>query len=133
MKGLQITMGMLLLDGGLHLNDHRGNSMGAVKLSGRINENKARKWMWGGLLALAALQAYFVQELLAALMLFAVGFALIAMAALGLYLADRAGQWGFGWIGQHSRPALQLARRGWTLVEEISKKQFHRPRSAPAR
>ena len=104
-----------------------------MKLTGHINEKKARKWMWAGLLALAALQIYFVQELLAALLLFALAFVIIAIAALGLWLADMAGQRGFTWIGQHSGPAFQLARRGWTLVEDISKKQLHRPRSAPAR
>jgi hypothetical protein len=104
-----------------------------VKLRGRINEKKARKCMWAGLLALAALQIYFVQELLAALILFAVAFFVIVIAALGLYLVDIAGQRGFSWVGHHSRPAFQLARRGWTLLEDVSRKQLHRPRSAPAR
>ena len=104
-----------------------------VKLSGRMNENKARKWMWAGLLALAGLQIYFVQELLAALVLFGVVFAMIAIIALVLYLVDKAGQWSFSWVGQHSQPLLQVARRGWGLVEDFSKKQFRRPRSEPAR
>jgi uncharacterized MAPEG superfamily protein len=111
----------------------RGEELGVVKLRGRINEKKARKWMWAGLLALAALQMYFVQELLAALILFAVAFFIIAIVTLGLYLVDIAGQRGFSWVGQHSRPAFQLARRVWTLLEDVSRKQLHRPRSAPAR
>ena len=78
-----------------------------------ISEKKARKWMWMGLLAFVALQIYFVQEMLAALMLFTGVFAILATMALALYLIDRAGQWSLDWAGQHARPALQLARRGW--------------------
>jgi hypothetical protein len=123
---------MPLLDWRLHLR-WRGKEFGVVMLSGRINEKKARNWMWAALLALAAMQIYFVQELLAALLLFAVAFVIIAIAALGLYLVDIGGQRGFSWVGQHSRPAFQLVRRGWTLLEDFSRKQLHRPRSAPAR
>ena len=97
-----------------------------------FNENKARKWIWVGLAAFIALQIYFVQEMLAAPMLFTGVFVILAIAALVLYLIDRAGQWGLGWAGEHARPAAQLARRGWVAAEEISKKPFHRPRSETA-
>ena len=99
----------------------------------KFNESKARKWMWVALVAFVGLQIYFVQELLAALILFTGLFAVLAIAAGALYLADRAGQWGLGWAAQHSRPAVQLARRGWAAAEELSKKPFHRPRSETAR
>jgi hypothetical protein len=99
----------------------------------KFNESKARRWMWAGLAAFVALQIYFVQELLAALVLFTAVFVILAIAALILYLVDRAGQWGLGWAGQHSRPVAQLARRGWAAAEDFSKKPFHRPRSETAR
>ena len=102
-------------------------------LWGKFNEKKVRTWMWVGLVALVALQLYFVQEMLAALMLFTAVFAIFAIAALVLYLVDRAGQWGLGWAGQHAHPAAQLARRGWAAAEDFSKKPFHRPRSETAR
>ena len=97
----------------------------------KFSENKARKWIWLGLLVLAfvALRIYFVQEMLAALMLFTGVFAIFAIAALVLYLVDRAGERGLGWAGEHARPAAQLARRGWAAAEDFSKKPFHRPRS----
>ena len=98
-----------------------------------ISDKKVRKWMWMGLLAFVALQLYFVQEMLVALMLFTGVFAILATVALALYLIDRAGLWSLEWAGQHSRPALQLARRGWALMEDLSKKLFRRPRSEPAR
>lgn len=97
-----------------------------------ISGKKAR-WMWIGLLAFVALQVYFVQEMLVALMLFTGLFAILATMALALYLIDRAGQWIWEWAGQHSRPTIQLARRGWALVEDLSKKPFRRPRSEPVR
>ena len=97
------------------------------------SEKKVEKWMWMGVLAFVALQIYFVQEMLAALMLFAGVFAILAIAALGLYLIDGAGQWSLEWAGKHARPALQLARRGWALVEDLSKKLFRHPRSEPVR
>ena len=98
-----------------------------------FSEKKAWKWMSVGLLAFVALQIYFVREMLVALMLFTGVFAILATVALALYLIDRAGQWSLEWAGQHSRPALQLARRGWALMEDLSKKLFRRPRSEPAR
>ena len=90
-----------------------------------FSEKKTRKWLWIGLVAFVALQIYFVQEMLAALMLFTGAFVIFALVALLLYLVDRAGQWGLGWAGNQ-------ARRGLTAAEEISKKHHRRPRSEPA-
>jgi hypothetical protein len=97
------------------------------------NEKKARKWMWAALLIFVALQVYFVQEMLAALILFTVIFAIFAAIALALYLADRAGQWSLGWASEHTSPAWQWTRRAWHAVEAVSKKQIRRLRSEPAR
>jgi hypothetical protein len=99
----------------------------------KVSENKARKWMWLGLVAFVLMQMYFVQEMLAALMLFTGLFAVFAVGAFVLYLIDRAGQWGLGWAGQQARPVARLARRGWAAAEDFSKKPFHRPRSETAR
>jgi cytosine/uracil/thiamine/allantoin permease len=103
-----------------------------VKVSEMVSEKKARKWMWVGLAAFVALQIYFVREMLAALMLFAGVFVIVAVVALAIYLLDRAGQWSIGWAGEQARPAMQLVRRGWILAEELSKKPFRRPRSETA-
>jgi uncharacterized membrane protein YqjE len=103
-----------------------------VSVGKMVSEKKARKWMWAGLGALVALQIYFVQEMLAALILFAGVFVLVAAMALVIYLVDRAGQWSIEWAGERARPAMQLARRGWALAEDLSKKPFRRPRSETA-
>jgi len=90
-----------------------------------LSEKKTRKWLWIGVVAFIALQIYFVQEMLAALMLFTGVFIFFALIALVLYLIDRAGQWGLGWAGNQ-------ARRGMAAAEDISKKHLRRPRSEPA-
>jgi hypothetical protein len=96
-----------------------------VKVSKVFSERKARKWLWVALGALVALQLYFVQEMVAALMLFTGIFIVCAIIALVLYLVDRASRWGIGLAGNQAKRALVAA-------EEISKKQLRRPRSEPA-
>jgi hypothetical protein len=126
-------MDLSLLGGELHPICCSEKGRAQVKALQVFSEKKAQKWMWIGLAALVALRMHFVQELLAALMLFTIAFVVFAIIALMLYLVDRAGQWGLGWAGQHSGPAIELARRGWALAKDISKKSFRRPRSAPVR
>lgn len=96
-----------------------------VKVSSVFSERKARKWLWIALGAFVALQIYFVQELLAALMLFTGVFVVCALIALALFLVERASRWGLGAAGQQAKRAIVVA-------EEISKKQLRRPRSEPA-
>ena len=99
--------------------------MNSGNLSHEFREQKARKWLWIGLGAFVALQIYFVQQLVFALLLFTGIFVLCAIIALAIYLVDRAGQWGLGWAGHQ-------AKRAAVAAEEISKKQLRRPRSEPA-
>jgi hypothetical protein len=133
MNDLAFKWGVRLLGDELHLIPCSRKGLIQVKVNQMFSEKKARKWMWVGLVAFVGLQIYFVQEMLAALMLFTGLFVILAIIALVLYLVDRVGQWSLGWAGQRARPAFQLARRGWTLAEDLSKKPFRRPRSEPAR
>ena len=96
-----------------------------MKVNGVWSEQKARKWLWIALAAFVALQIYFVQEMLAALILFTGIFVVCAVVALVLYLVDQASRWGLGVAGNQAKRALVAA-------EEISKKQLRRPRSEPA-
>ena len=96
-----------------------------MKVSKVFSERKARKWLWIALGALVALQVYFIQEMVAALMIFTGIFVVCAIVALVLYLVDRASRWGLGLAGNQAKRALVAA-------EEISKKQLRRPRSEPA-
>jgi hypothetical protein len=96
-----------------------------VKVSKVFSERKARKWLWFALGAFVALQIYFVQEMVAALMIFTGIFVVCAIIALALYLIDLASRWGLDAAGHQAKRALVAA-------EEISKKQLRRPRSEPA-
>jgi hypothetical protein len=95
-------------------------------------DKKYRKWLWTGLGLYVALQIYFVQEMLALLILFAGVFVILALIALVLYLVDRAGQWGIGWAGDHARPVQNIVRRMWSSAEDVSRRLLRRPRSEPA-
>jgi threonine/homoserine efflux transporter RhtA len=90
-----------------------------------VNEKNARKWIWFGLAALGATQLYFVREMIAALVLFSVVFAVVAGGALLLYAFDQASQRTLAWAEPQTMRAARVARRGWALVEEISKKPLH--------
>ena len=98
-----------------------------------LNTKKARKWLWISLAAVAALQIYFVQELMAAMVLFSVVFAIVAVAAFLLYLFDRASQRTLAWAEPQTKRAARVARRALARAEEVSKKQLHRLRSETAR
>ena len=97
-----------------------------------VNKDDARKWMWVFLAALVALQLYFVRELLAALFLFILGFALLAGLALVFFLVDQARQFSLAWVEPRTHVVAALTRRGLVLLEDLSKKPFRRPRSEPA-
>jgi len=96
-----------------------------VKLSKVWSEPKARKWLWVAVVAFVALQIYFVQEMVAALVLFTGLFIVCAVIAGVLYMIDRASRWSLG-------VAEQQAKRALVAAEEISRKQLRRPRSEPA-
>jgi acetyl-CoA carboxylase carboxyltransferase component len=69
-------------------------------------------------------QFYYFREMFAALLIFTILFLMCAAIAGAIYLVGRASQKGFS----IAEPA---ARRGLVLAEVISRKTFHRPRSAP--
>src|SRR5258707_14867243 len=54
-------------------------------------KDKSRKWMWGFLGMVLAMQMYFVRELLAAFALFALGFAAVASVVAALYMLHHGG------------------------------------------
>ncbi len=90
----------------------------------KSNHKSWRKWAWAILAGYIVLQTYYVREMLAALLLFTVFFAVFALIATIVYIIGRAGEAGI----LLAEPA---AKRGVVLAEELSKKTFHRPRSAP--
>lgn len=110
-----------------------------------ITGNKAGKWLWIGLAALAAIQLYFVRELLAALLIFTILFAIVTFIAVVLYVIDQAGQRTMAWVEpQTKKVAEQVAgkasgvvHRTWNSAEymtkNVSKKLLHRLHSQTVR
>lgn len=84
-----------------------------------------RKVLGGLLLAAFLFQAYYVREMLAALVIFTGIFAIGAIVAGVIYLIGRAGE-------STVAMAEPVARRGVAFAEELRQKAFRRPHSAPA-
>jgi hypothetical protein len=88
-----------------------------------VPENKARKWLWIGLAVVAALQFYYVQEMIAAFVVLAVVFAVIAGAGLLVFLVDRASERTLSWIETSALMVLRTLRRGAGLASEFTAKR----------
>ena len=97
------------------------------------NKDKSRKWMWWFLGVVAALQLYFVRELLAAFALFAVAFAAIALVIAGLYTLQRGWAVAVERIADSKHPVMVAVRQGVESVEDVVRRPLRRPGSEPAR
>ena len=87
-----------------------------------------RRWtrlLWLAAAAFLIFQFYYIQEMLAVPVIFAGIFIVFAIIAGIVYAVGRAGE-------STITAAEPVARRGIELAEEVSKKTFRRPRSAPA-
>lgn len=89
--------------------------------------------MWWFLGSVLALQIYFVQELLAAFALFAIGFAAIAFVVIGIYMLQKVWEAGVQRVADSQHPVVDLARRGVNAVEDLARRPLRRPGSAAAR
>jgi hypothetical protein len=96
-------------------------------------KDKSRKWMWGFLATVVALQAYFVWEILAAFALFFVGFAAIAAVIGSLYMMHRIWATAVERLANSQHPVMVATRQGIDSVEDLARRPFRRPGSAPAR
>ena len=93
-------------------------------------KDKSRKWMWMFLGTLAATQIYFVQELLAALALFALGFAAIALVFGSVYMLHRTWAVGVARVADSQHPVMVAVRQGIYNAEDLALRPFRRARSA---
>jgi len=94
------------------------------------NKKNARRFLWAALGAFAAVQVYFVRELIAALIVFAILFTIVALAVLAVFLVGRAGETALSRAGE----AIETAHpeRYWSRIESLSKRLRHRLRSVTA-
>jgi hypothetical protein len=93
---------------------------------------KLRKGMLSALMILFILQLYFVRELLAAEVLFGLGFAVLLALGAVFYLVGAMGERGLDLAEAGVRVIGDTARRGYSSLEEISRKPFRHPRSESA-
>jgi hypothetical protein len=99
----------------------------------RITEKaKVRKRMLTVVAVFFVLQIYFVRELLAAELLFGMGFAVFFCIALTVYALGALGERGLDVAEAGVRIISNSARRGYAGLEEISRKPFRTPRSESA-
>jgi len=96
-------------------------------------KDNGRKWMWGFLGVIVALQMYFVWELLAVFALFAVGFAAIAAVVSSLYMFVRTWALAVERLAESRHPVLVAVRQGIDTAEEMARRPFRRPGSVAAR
>jgi threonine/homoserine efflux transporter RhtA len=88
-----------------------------------VPEHKARKWMWIGLAVIAALQLYYVQEMIAAFVVFGVFFAIAAGVGLLVFVVDRASERALDWAEVRTPTAVRTARRGLSFLEIFTGKR----------
>jgi hypothetical protein len=97
-----------------------------------VEKAKVRKGLLLGIAVFFVLQLYFVRELLAAELLFGVGFAILLAVGALAYLVGSLGERGLDVAEVGVRVIGDSARRGFSALEEISRKQFRHPRSESA-
>ena len=85
--------------------------------------------MWWLLGSIAALQLYFVQELLAAFALFVLGFLAVVGAVIGVYALHRAWAITVDRVADSRHPAWVGVRHGIYSVGELARRPFRRPGS----
>jgi hypothetical protein len=93
---------------------------------------KVRKWMIAAVAVIFVLQLYFVRELLAAELLFGLGFGVLLVLGGLAYLVGSLGERGLDLAEVGIRVIGDSARRGFSSLEEISRKPFRHPRSESA-
>jgi hypothetical protein len=95
------------------------------------NSIRIRKGMWAILAVFVTLQAYFVRELLAAELLFALGFVVLLLLGAIAYFLGTLGERGLDWTEAGVRVVASSARRGYGALEELGR-TFRRLRSQSA-
>ncbi|MFZ0633905.1 MAG: hypothetical protein WA755_02010 [Candidatus Acidiferrales bacterium] len=96
------------------------------------NKQKLNRVFWWSLGIIVVLQLYFVRELLAAELLFGIGFAILFSIGMFVYMIGRAGERSFSWAESRTRALAHTTRRGLGALEEISRRPFRHPRSESA-
>lgn len=97
-----------------------------------VQKAKVRKGLLSILAAFLIFQLYFVRELLAAELIFGLGFAVVLLLVGIFYLVGTLGERGLELTEAGARVAVSSARRGYSTLEEISKRPVRHPHSESA-
>ena len=97
-----------------------------------LEKAKVRKGMVSIFAVFFVLQIYFVRELLAAELLFGMGFAVLFCLGLMIYAVGVLGERGLDVAELGVRIISNSARRGYASLEEVTRKPFRDPRSESA-
>jgi hypothetical protein len=97
-----------------------------------IQKAKVRKGLLSIVAALLVFQIYFVRELLAAEFIFGIGFAVLLVMVGIFYLVGMLGERGLELTEAGARVVVNSARRGYSTIEEISKRPVRHPHSESA-
>jgi len=95
------------------------------------NKDSRRKWLWWFLGGIAALQLYFVRELLAAFALFILGFAALAVCIVALYMVHKLWEAGVMRLIASQNSWILAARRGVATAEDRALRALRRAGSTP--
>jgi hypothetical protein len=90
---------------------------------------KLRKGVTLFLAVILVLQLYFVRELIAAELLFGLGFIVFLTLAGIFYAVGFVGERAFDGVEAGYRATAPAARRAYSKLEDLSKKPFRHPRS----
>jgi hypothetical protein len=88
--------------------NRRGRTNQEAALQTKLKDN-GRIWLWGVLGVIVMSQIYFVQELLAAFVLFALVFATIAFVVAGVYMLQHCWELAVMRLADIRRPAMNVA------------------------
>ena len=91
-----------------------------------------RKRLVAAVVVFVVLQVYFVRELIAAELLFGMIFAILFVLGVLFYIVGAIGERGLEWAEAGLRFFVDAARRGYAVVEDLSKKPIRHPHSESA-
>jgi uncharacterized membrane protein YhaH (DUF805 family) len=106
-----------------------GQSMTSGANQSKMKRDNSRKWMWWLLGSIAALQVYFVRELLAAFALFAMGFLAVSAVVVSVYTLHRVWAVTVDRVADSRHPVIIAVRHGILSVEDMARRPFRRPGS----
>lgn len=93
---------------------------------------KFRKRLVAAVVVFVVLQVYFVRELIAAELLFGLIFAILFVLGVLFYIIGAIGERGLDWAEAGIRIFADATRRGYAVVEDLSRKPIRRPHSESA-